>query len=157
MKTKRIAGLIALLGLAVVLVACGKPGTLGIESLEEVAGVRVTAENAGSDQVVTSEAAVVIENNQVLVFSPDLESGKFHVTLTSSDGTVAYDEDVEGRVMFTVGIDPGTYDIEVSGVNGATGWMTVFGMSGDELVAQDEALAEALEQTGLGSDVLTTE
>ena len=65
--------------------------------------------------------------------------------LVEKDGTVVYDDIADGRIYFQIDALPGTYDVTVSG-NGATGWMTVFSTSAEELSAQEESLGEALEQ-----------
>lgn len=154
MKTGRIAGMIAALALACMLVACGTH-TLSMEALDEVSGVKVIAENAQEDNVATSEGAITVAEGDAIIISPCLDKGAFHLTITGSDGqTVAYDDDVDGRVLFQTDVAPDTYEVEVSGRD-ATGWMTVFAQPTDTLAEQDAALAEALEDAGVDPSLLS--
>ena len=143
--------LVATLAIAVCVAACGtgSAGTLGIEALDEVSGIRVVAENAGSDQRATTSGAITLGEGDVLLISHDLTKGALHLTVTSQDGaTVAYDDVAEGRVLFTCEAAPGVYDVEVTG-EGTTGSMVVCAQSAAELEAQDASLTEALEDTGV--------
>lgn len=154
MKATKIIAMVAALVLACALAACAG-GSMGLEPLDEANGVKVTAENAGADNAVDAEAAFTIKEGDVLVISPCMDKGSFHLLVTETGGdAVAYDEDVDGRVMFTEQVAPGTYDVKVTG-NGATGWMTVFSESSDELAAQDASLAETLESAGVDPSVVT--
>ena len=154
MKLKDIAKTVAAIVLSCSLVACGAH-SLTLVSLDEASGVKVTAENAGEDNVASSEVAIVVEDGDVIVISPFLDKGSFNLTITEhDDGTVVYDDIAEGKVMFQAEAVPGTYDVQVSG-NNATGWMTVFAQSADELDAQNESLAEALEAEGVDADAAT--
>lgn len=150
----KVCATMAAMAFAVALAACGA-SSLGMESLEEVSGVRVTAENAGSDHTVESQGAIVVEDGDAIIISPCMDRGGFHLTLTKNDdGTVVFDDDVDGRVLFQIDAAPGTYDVVVSG-NGATGWMTVFATNADELGAQNDSLAEALEGAGVDPSILS--
>ena len=154
MRTSRIVAVFVALVLAFALAACGSH-TLEMEPLDEVSGVKVTAENALEDNVATSSGAITVADGDVIVISPCLDKGSFHLTITGSDGqTVAYDDDVEGRMLFQTNAAPDTYDVEVSGRK-ATGWMTVFAMSADDIAQQDSSLADALEDAGIDQDILS--
>ncbi len=154
MKVAKITKALAALALSVVLAACGAH-SLGIDLLEDASGVKVTAENAGSKDAAVSEGAITVAEGDVIVISPCLDKGSFHLTITEHDnGTAVYDDDAEGRILFTIEAAPGTYDVEVSG-NGATGWMTVFSESTSDLAAQDESLAETLEEVGIDPSTVT--
>jgi len=154
MKVTKVTKVLAALALCAVLAACGAH-SLGIDLLEEASGVKVTAENAGEKDAATSEGAITVADGDVIVISPCLDKGGFDLTITEHDkGTVVYDDVAEGRVMYTITAEPGTYDVTVSG-KGATGWMTVFAASGDDLLAQDEGLAEALEDAGVDPSILS--
>lgn len=134
--------------LAFALVACGGAGMLKQELLEEASGVKVVAEGAGAGQSVKTDDAIVVEPGDRIVISPCLENGSFHLTIASSDGTVVYDDDASGKVLYAIAADPGTYSVTTSG-NNATGWMTVFAQGADELAAQNATLNETLAQVGM--------
>ena len=154
MKTAKFMKTVAGLALCLVLAACGAH-SLGVDMLEDASGVKVTAENAGSKDSAFSESAITVAEGDVIVISPCLDKGSFHLTITEHDsGTVVYDDIAEGRIMYAIEAGPGTYDVEVSG-NGATGWMTVFSESGEDLEAQDASLAETLEGVNINPSTVT--
>ena len=131
------------------LVACGGASSLAQETLDEADGIKVTAENAGSGSSATTGGAITVKEGDVIVISPFTDKGSFHLTITSTDGkVVAYDDDVEGKVMFAINAKPGTYDVTTKGNGGTTGWMTVFSQSAQELAEQDASLAAELEKAG---------
>ena len=148
MKATKIASVAAASLLTLTLMACSSTSsTYSQYTLDEASGIKVEAENAGSDQEALTESAIEVKEGDVIVISPFTEKGSFHLTITSDDGkTTVYDDDAEGTVMYTIAADPGTYTVKTSG-NNVTGWMTVFSQSQQELAAQDAALAEALEGT----------
>lgn len=149
MKPMKFAALVASLALAVMLVACGGPTSYSQELLTEAVGIKVTAENADSSQTATTEGALVVNEGDTVVISPFTEKGSFHLTITSEDGkTVAYDDDASGKILYTIGIDPGTYTVTTSG-NNVTGWMTVAVHSQEELAMQEQSLNEALEEADI--------
>ena len=155
MKTFKIAKALAACALALTIAACGGAGTYEQALLEEASGIKVTAENAGSDQEATTEGAIEVEEGDTIVISPDTTKGSFHLTITSADGgKTIYDDDVEGRVLFTTAAEPGTYDVTTSG-NGVTGSMTVFAQSQEELLEQDTSLAEALDEVEADAEAAT--
>ena len=139
---------------ALTLAACSSKSSYGHELLDEASGIRVVAENA-KDATAITEAAIEVKDGDAIVISPCLDKGSIHVTITCQDEakTLVFDDDVDGKVMFTTGALPGIYDVETCGKKGATGWMTIFAQNQDELVAQDEALAEALESAGVDADI----
>lgn len=154
MNIKKIASAALALGLALTLGACGKPVTYGQKVLDEAVGIRVDAENANADNTATTEGALVVAEGDVVIVSPFTEKGSFHLTITSADDdTVVYDEDVEGKIMFSIDVKPGTYDVTTSG-NGVTGWMTVFAESGKDLADQNSELLEALKNDGVDTTEL---
>ena len=153
-KINKLAKTLIVVAMVCLLAACGKH-SMSLELLDEASGVKVTAENAGKDDVVTSEGAITVEDGDVIVISPFLDKGSFKLTITNTDdGTVVYDDVAEGKVLFQIDAVPGTYTVEASG-NGATGWMTVFAESADEIEEQDESLAEALEDVDIDESVLS--
>jgi hypothetical protein len=154
MKVKKFLLMAVAVAMVCVLGACNS-GSIKLEMLEEADGVKVTADHANKDNVATCESALTVADGDVIVISPCLDKGSFHLVITEHDaGTVLYDEDVDGRIMFPIEAAPGEYNVEVSG-NKATGWMTVFAKSSEELEAEDAALDEVLEQEGVEVEELT--
>ncbi|MBP3892426.1 MAG: hypothetical protein J6D34_00115 [Atopobiaceae bacterium] len=148
MKIGKLASSMLALALALTLGACGGPSTYSQEVLTEASGIKVTAENGKSGDEALTKGAITVKEGDVIVISPFTEKGSFHLTITSSEGEVIYDDDASGKVLYTIGAAPGTYDVKTSG-NNVTGWMTVAAQSSADLIAQDEALADALsEQEG---------
>lgn len=144
MNMKRIASIAAVPMLCLALVACGK-GSLEQSLLDEASGVKVVAENAGTGTQALTESAITVEEGDLIVISPMLDKGSFHLTITSdADKTVIYDEDVDGQVLFSIEAAPGSYTV-ATGSNDATGEMTVFAEDADEYASLDASLAEALE------------
>ncbi len=156
MKASTITKAMLALVFACVLAACVKASSLTLEPLTEASGVRITAENAGADQAASSTGAIIVTDGDVIIVSPCLDKGSFHLTMTEADGTVIFDDKVSGRVMFQTGAVPGTYDVIVSG-EGATGWMTVFATQADEITKEDVSLAEALADAGVDPSLLSSE
>ncbi|MDO4400815.1 MAG: hypothetical protein Q4D27_07705 [Coriobacteriia bacterium] len=154
MKMLKIASLAVAFAFAAMLAGCAADASSSLAqyTLDEASGVKIEAENAQSDNVCTTEDAITVKENDVIVISPFTETGSFHLTITpSKGGTAIFDDDVEGKVLFTIGADPGDYDVETSG-NGVTGWMTVAAQNSEELMAQDEALQEALDKNAVETE-----
>jgi len=150
---KAISG-IAALALAITLAACGGKGTLEQVTLDEADGIKVTAENASTDQEVTTTGAITVEEGDGIIISPFTEKGSFHLTITSSDGEAIYDDDVDGKVYFMIDAEPGTYDVTTSG-NRVTGWMTVFSQNKDDEAAINASLDETLEENDIDPESVT--
>lgn len=132
------------------LVACGGASSLAQETLDEADGIKVTAENAGPGNSATTGGAITVKEGDVIVISPFTDKGSFHLTITSTDGkVVAYDDDAEGKVMYSIEAEPGTYDVTTKGNGGTTGWMTVFSQNAQELAEQDASLNAELEKAGV--------
>lgn len=157
MKIGKLASATLALVLAVTLGACGK-SSYAQETLTEASGIKVTAENGKSSDEAFTEGAITVNEGDVIVISPFTEKGSFHLTITSSEGEVIYDEDASGKVLYTIGAKPGVYDVTTSG-NDVTGWMTVFAQSKADIIAQDESLKEVLDEEGIDASVIpeTTE
>lgn len=155
MLSKRFIGIVSTFVLAFSLVACGGgPVSYKQELLTDASGIKVTAENAGSDQSAVSASAIEVKDGDVICISPCLDKGSFHLTITSSDGkNTVYDKDTDGRVLFTIEAAPGKYDVKTTG-NNATGWMTVFAMSTKDIQEQNDALKEKLEQEGVEQETI---
>lgn len=150
---KAISG-IAALALAITLAACGGKGTLEQVTLDEADGIKVTAENASTDQEATTTGAITVEEGDGIIISPFTEKGSFHLTITSSDGEAIYDDDVDGKVYFMIDAEPGTYDVTTSG-NRVTGWMTVFSQNKDDEAAINASLDETLEENDIDPESVT--
>lgn len=135
----------ALLVMALALGGCGRKSSSYEQiTLDEASGIRVTAENAGTDQTATTADAITVNEGDGIMISPFTQQGSFHLTITSADGkTSVYDDDVSGQVLFMIDAAPGTYNVTTCG-NNTTGWMTVFSRN-----KADEAKLNADLQTEL--------
>ncbi|MBQ9005183.1 MAG: hypothetical protein IJ092_02295 [Atopobiaceae bacterium] len=155
MKAPQIVSAAAASLLALTLMACTTSSSSYSQyTLDEASGIKFEAENAGSDSEAVTESGIEVKAGDVIVISPFTEKGSFHLTITSDDGkTTVYDDNVEGKVLYTIAADPGTYTVKTTG-NNVTGWMTVAAQSQEELIAQDASLAEALEGTGVDPESL---
>jgi len=156
MRFGKIASMALGFALAFTLAGCTQSSsTYAQVTLDDVSGIRVEAENAGSDQEATTEGAIEVKDGDVIVISPATDKGGFHLTITNAQTKeVIYDDDVSGKVMYTIGAEPGTYDVTTSG-NGVTGSMTVFAQSQEELLEQDTSLAEALDEVEADAEAAT--
>lgn len=160
MKSLRIVAIAVAAALVLALGACAG-GMLSLEELEYDDGsggtyLKATAENGANGTESFSERALTVGEGDVIVLSPFTENGSFHVTITSSDDkSVAYEDDVSGRVLFSVGVAPGTYDVSV-GANSVTGSMTIAVRDSAELAAENESLAEALKESNIDPNTVPT-
>lgn len=154
----KIVSAVAGCALAFTLIACNTTSSSYVQStLDEVSGIKVEATNADSESTATTDGAIEVKEGDVIVISPFTEKGSFHLTITSDDGkTTVYDDDAEGKVMYTIAANPGTYTVKTSG-NNVTGWMTVFSQSQQELANQDAALAEAIGEAGIDPSAIKSE
>jgi hypothetical protein len=145
--TNAMAGATAVL-LSASLVACGA-SSYSQELLDEADGIKVVAENAGNDQSAVTAGALDVEEGDVITISPFTDKGSFHLTITESGADEPiYDDDVDGKVIFSIDADPGSYDVKTSG-NGVTGWMTVFSENKEEQEAVTDQLVEKLAENGV--------
>lgn len=145
--TSVMAGATAML-LSASLVACGT-SSYSQELLDEADGIKVVAENAGNDQSAVTAGALDVEEGDVITISPFTDKGSFHLTITESGADEPiYDEDVDGKVMFSIDANPGSYDVKTSG-NDVTGWMTVFSENKEEQEAVTDQLVEKLAENGV--------
>lgn len=135
------------------LVGCGGTagaGTLSSEVIAETGAFKAHAENADVDASVGLADAVVMESGDVLMVSPDLTQGKVEVTLIDDAGGVAFDREVDGRVLDTYEVEPGTYDVEVKVTEaGTTGDVVICPNNEEEFNATTESLEDTLEQNGV--------
>lgn len=98
-------------------------------------------EAANAEGMVSGE--LEIGEGDVLQLSPVLDKGKIQVQLKQGD-EVAFDETVDGRILSTYDVEPGTYTVEVIAVDKPTGSMTIYAADKDEVASMEEALEEAL-------------
>lgn len=150
MSSHTITKALASLALCVTLAACGGAASSYVqESLDEASGIKVTAQNAGSDMEAVSEGGITVEEGDVIVISPMTERGAFHLTISTQDGSkVIYDDDAQGSVLYTIDAEPGVYDVTTRGKD-VTGWMTVFAENEDEKAQIESDLQDKLEQEGV--------
>ncbi|MBO7674328.1 MAG: hypothetical protein J6S63_04905 [Atopobiaceae bacterium] len=154
MRAPKLASAVAAFALTASLVACGGgPASYGHELLDEAEGIRVTAENADNTHTATTDGAFDLEAGDVIVISPFLEKGSIHVTITSQDGKTVYDDDADGKIMYSVEAEPGSYNVTTT-ANNATGWMTIFSESSQEIADQDAALVEELKEHGVDEETV---
>lgn len=146
--TTKLASAAAAFALTFSLVACGggpRPSTFKQETLPEADGIKVTSENAAANSSATTQGAFTVAEGDLVVVSPDVSKGSFHLTITSTDGSkTVYDDNANGHVMFNVNAETGTYDVKTTAYQGTTGTMTVFSMKKSEQDAQNDALEDAL-------------
>lgn len=148
-RLTKIMAALAALTLCFGLAACNKPSVYSQDTLDEAVGIRVEAENGTKDQEATTKGALVVKEHDIVIISPDVDKGSFHLTITSSDtGAAVFDDDVDGRVLFTQAIAAGTYDVTTYG-NNVTGALVVAVHNEDEWNAQDAALGEALDEANI--------
>ena len=156
---KTILTLSLVLALALALTACGgAKGTMTAEPLEETDGVKVVMENAGDGTGVSGN--LTMEEGQVLVCSPDMEKGSAEVKIfeierepTADDMGIGEEPVLElfldGRVMSDYELQPGDYMMFITSKDNPTGTLLLFPESAEELQAQNESLAEAMDQAGV--------
>lgn len=151
----KIMATLAVLTLVFGFAACAKPSTYSQVTLTEAVGIKAEAERGTKDQMATTKGALVVKEGDIVVISPDVTKGSFHLTITSSDkGTVVYDDDVDGRVLFTQAFEPGTYDVTTYG-NNVTGSLVVAVHSQEEWDFENDSLAEALDEAGIDLEIET--
>ena len=141
---KTICLLIAIL-LVLGLAACGTGSVLGSEIIEETGFLKITAVNASDSEV---NGHVSLGEGDCLLVSPMLDKGYFRLRVypEGKRDEALLDLRLDGRVLSTYPLDPGDYELVVSGGNRATGSMTVGPYSTEKFQAENDALAEALEE-----------
>lgn len=152
MKARKMGNLAAFAtaaALSLSLMACASSASsYSQETLTDVSGVKVEAENASKDSMTTSEDALEVKEGEVIIVSPLTEKGGFHVTITPSQGgSPIYDQDVTGSILFPVEAEPGSYSITItpSGKN-VTGELTVFATNADEYASVTENSSEIIQE-----------
>ena len=156
MRKRTLGTFVVSMALAGLLVACG--GTNASRSLssgEEPGTYEVSAVNAGEDQVASSE--FTIGEGELFIVSPMLEKGSIRVALSiAGTDEIMFEETVSGSVFYSYEVDPGSYILDISGVEGedATGSVHILTMSAKELEEQEESLKESLEEVGMDPSVL---
>lgn len=153
MKFAKLGPIATALALALVLVGCGNgaPSSFHQNRLTDASGIRVEAQNAGPDMEATTEAAFTIKDGEVILISPDVDEGSFHVTIAQTGSNkIVFDEDVNGKMLFTIEVDHGTYDITTRG-NRVTGALVIAAQNERAFVQQNEGLESILETEGTPS------
>lgn len=151
MRHNALAGIMASLALAGSLVACGaQGGTLSNDIDDETGAVTFTADRASGSAI--GGATVTLEEGQLLLVSPNMESGA--LTLRVSDGVIGEDakmnvivnESFDGKAIRTYDLGPSEYTLGVTAPDGATatGTLVVSAVDADEYEAQNEQLSDAL-------------
>lgn len=154
---KSVIAIALTLALVLALAACGAKGTMTSEPLEETSGVKVVMENAGDGAAVSSD--LTMEEGQVLICSPDLKEGSVEVKIfeierePTADDMGIGDEPVleivlDGCAMSDYELQPGDYMMFITAKDNPTGALVIFPESSEELQAQNESLAEAMDQAG---------
>lgn len=145
MKTKTLAITFACaLAAALALAGCAS-GSMGLDVLDEANGYKITVQNAGKDNVVTGDLKVGLA--ECVCVSPDLSKGKLHVTLSTEGGTAVIDQDFDGRVLTYIPVSLGDYTLQVTGVGGATGSMTISTWKVADVIKMNSELEKELENT----------
>ena len=153
MKFAKLGPIATALALALVLVGCGNgaPSSFHQNRLTDASGVRVEAQNAGPDMEATTEAAFTIKDDDVILISPNVDEGSFHVTIAQTgSNNIIFDEDVSGKMLFTIEGDHGTYDITTRG-NRVTGALVIAAQNEKAFTQQNESLESVLETEGVPS------
>lgn len=135
------------------LAGCGK-GTMGMDQLEDVQGVKVTCEKAAKGSAASS--AFTVAEGEILVVSPDLTKGKVRLQIApeSDPENNVIDEEFSGRILEYREVDPGSYVVEVSVVKKADGAFVVAANNKEDVAAMDEGFEEAMETNGGDPDVV---
>jgi len=145
--------------LCVMLTGCISTSTTSYKqyTLEDVSGIKVEAENATEDQETLTEGGLVVTEKDRVCISPLCDEGSFHVTITPNGGTEpVYDEDAEGRVLYYIDLQPGTYDVTTYG-NGVTGELVIAAQNSDDIAAMDASLDEALADAGVDPETVKSD
>ena len=138
-----LAGVLALAG-------CAGRGTLSSDIIEETGAYKVVADDAAKDAAVMASGAVIVEEGQVVVISPDLTKGSLKVKFMDAANETVFDEKVGGRVLSTYEFAPGEYAIAVTCLeNGTTGSLVVASVDADEFEKQNQDLEKALALAGV--------
>lgn len=130
------------------LVACSnsKPAKFEMGASDETGAPIVTAENATTDMEATG--SITVTEGDVLLISPDLTAGSVHVGL-SEGAKLVFEKTVSGRVLDAYDVPAGEYSLMMSPAeDGTTGTVLVYALPREEFEAQNEGLAEALEEEG---------
>ena len=143
MKVKALAVTLAVaVAMGLTLAGCSN-GTLRVDAAEEGDGVQIVAESATKDYSVTS--SLEVGEGDCICISPILDKGSLHVTIGLEGEDPVVDADFDGKVLSYHAAAPGDYDLQVSGVDGASGTMSILTPSIEDVVAMDASLAEALD------------
>ena len=135
------------------LVGCGNSvgtGTVTSEVIEETGAFKAVADNAKLDEVVSLDNGVTITDADVLMISPNFTQGKAEVDLSDASGNTVFAQEVEGRVLDTYEVKPGTYNVKVTIKEaGTTGELVICPNNAEEFDAMNESLEKTLEENNI--------
>lgn len=122
-------------------------GTFTSDLLEDENGYKITAENADAGTSAGALGGFEVKEGEVVVLSPNLEKGKINIRLTTDkDDEAALDETVDGRVLSTYEVEPGTYSYGATVKEKATGTMVVTTVDKDEIDQQSKEFEKELQK-----------
>ena len=146
---KTLVGAVAGLALALGLAACtSSESVLALEINDETGALMISADNA--DGEVTS--AIELGEGDILQLSPFFDKGSATVKLNDESGNTVFEETVDGKVLSTYEVEPGTYEVVVTANDGTTGTMTIYAANADELAEMEASLDEALSEAEQSAD-----
>ena len=105
--------------------------------------VSATIEN-GQKESTRSVGAVEIDEDSLLVISPDFKKGEVNVVLKDATGNIGLNEVISGRVLSSYEVAPGLYDLTVTVRAKTNGTMNIIVQNKEEFEAINQALEEEL-------------
>ena len=100
----------------------------------------------GQKESSRSVSAVEIDEDSVLVISPDFQKGEVNVVLKDATGNIGLNEVISGRVLSSSEVSPGFYDLTVTVRAKTNGTLNIIVQSKEEFEAVNEALETELEK-----------
>lgn len=100
----------------------------------------------GQKESSRSVSAVEIDEDSVLVISPDFQKGEVNVVLKDATGNIGLNEVISGRVLSSYEVSPGFYDLTVTVRAKTNGTLNIIVQSKEEFEAVNEALETELEK-----------
>ena len=112
---------------------------------EESGMVTAKIEN-GQKESTRSVGAVEIDEDSLLVISPDFKKGEVNVVLKDATGNIGLNEVISGRVLSSYEVTPGIYDLTVTVRAKTSETMNIIVQNKEEFEAVNEALETELEK-----------
>ncbi|MBR2675924.1 MAG: hypothetical protein IKE28_03310 [Solobacterium sp.] len=100
----------------------------------------------GQKESSRSVSAVEVDEDSVLVISPDFQKGEVNVVLKDATGNIGLNEVISGRVLSSYEVSPGFYDLTVTVRAKTNGTLNIIVQSKEEFEAVNEALETELEK-----------